>query len=343
MTLDRPDLVVYAVLALVVIAAAPWGLWLRARRLAEAFGGTPATARLLGRDPTRPPVLRTLVALTGAAALGLVGAGLRPADPEPVEPAAPVDLIVAVDVSLSMSANDVDPSRAGQARAVVEALAAEQAADRMALTLFADWPFELVPLTDDPDVVDFFAPWVAPELLATRDQGTSLAALFGFVRTVWADRAREGSNPILLVLSDGEAHGDDAAVADSARALAGDGLRIWTAGIGTAEGAPLFVPGSNQAPYLDGEGRPVVARFEPDLLRAVADDTGGRYFDASDEGGVRDLVTALRREATTEETLAARSADPLFWLLLIGLVASALDAILDTGRRRRPTEEGGGS
>lgn len=339
-TFDRPDLLAYATLALVVVAVSLLAQWRRTHRFAQAFGGRSATERLLGRDPTRPPLLRALAGLVGGVALALVAAGLRPADPAPVEPAAPVDLIIAVDVSLSMSAADVSPSRSEQARAVVQRLVEEQAADRMALTLFADWPYELVPMTDDPDVVDFFAPWIAPELLATRDQGTSLASLFGFVRTVWSERARDGSNPILLVLSDGETHGDDIALSDSARALVEDGVSIWTAGIGTAGGAPLFVPGSDEAPYLDGDGQPIVAAFEPALLRSVAEEAGGRYFEATGDGGVRDLVNALRREAGPEETLAAQSADPLFWLLLIGLFAAVLDAALDTGRRRRRREGG---
>ena len=138
----------------------------------------------------------------------------------------------------------------------------------------------------------------------------------------------------------GEAHGDDAAVLDSARALAEDGIQVWTAGIGTSTGAPLFVAGSDEAPFLDGEGQPVVAAFEPELLRRAASETDGRYFDATDDGGVRSLVNALRREAGTEESLAAQTADPLFWLLLIALLSAVADAVLDTGRRRRPPPGG---
>ena len=335
-TFERPDLIGWAALGVLIVVVALWAQWRRSVRFADAFGGREPATRLLGRDPTRPPALRALVALAGVAALALIGAGLQPAEPAPAEPAAPIDLIIAVDVSHSMSAADITPSRAGQAQTIVERLAEEQAADRMALTLFADWPFALVPLTDDPDVVDFFAPWVAPELLAGRDQGTSLANLFGFVRSVWSERSRDGSNPIVLVLSDGEAHGDDAAVLDSARALAEDGIQVWTAGIGTSAGAPLFVAGSDEAPFLDGEGQPVVAAFEPELLRRAASETDGRYFDATDDGGVRSLVNALRREAGTEESLAAQTADPLFWLLLIALLSAVADAVLDTGRRRRP-------
>ena len=124
------------------------------------------------------------------------------------------------------------------------------------------------------------------------------------------------------------------AVLDSTRALLGEGISVWAAGIGSAGGAPLFVPGSDGAPLLDADGAPVVADFAPGLLEAIARESGGEYHDVSSDGGVRDLVAALRRESGTEESIVARSGDPLFWLLLLGLITAAGDAVLDTGRRR---------
>lgn len=339
MTFERPDLL-WAVLAGVLLSgAALWAQWRRGLRLRDAVGGRQPARRLLGHDPGRWPGGRWAAALVAVGMTALVGAGPRPAEPEPTEPADPIDLLIAVDVSHSMSAEDVAPSRAARARQLVEEIVASGAADRVALTLFASWPFGLVPLTDDGDVVDFFSPWVTPELVANRDQGTSLASVLGYSRAVWQDRPREESNPIVLIISDGEAHGDDVSVLDSTRALVAEGVSVWTAGVGSVGGAPLFVPGSDGAPLLDADGEPVIAEFAPGLLDAMAEESGGTYHDISSDGGLRGLLGDLRRESGTEESMVARSGDPLFWLLLIGLLAAATDAVLDTGRHRGRREE----
>ena len=159
---------------------------------------------------------------------------------EVLDPGTPIDLIVVVDVSHSMSAADVAPTRIGRARELLAQILEERVADRVALSLFADWPFALVPLTDDPAIIDFFTPWVAPELVSMRDQGTSLASTVVHAVETWEERLREGSAPIVLIVSDGEAHGASEEVLASVNAAMDSGLRVWTAGVGTPEGAPLY-------------------------------------------------------------------------------------------------------
>lgn len=333
MTFERPELLVAIPIAGLLIFAALLFQWQRGVRLVRAYGGPDPARRLLGRDLTPFPLARLVVLLFLVTTLGAAGAGLRGGAVEESAPVAPVDLIVAVDVSHSMTGTDVEPSRAGRARDVVEAILDAGVADRMALTLFADWPYALVPLTDDPVVPAFFGPWITPDLVATRDQGTSLAALVGQSRSVWEARSREGANPIVLILSDGEAHGDDVAVLDSVAALAASGLEVWTAGVGTAEGAPLFVPRSEGAPLLDGSGNQVVAEYAPELLEAMADRAEGAFYDISNDAGVDRLVDDLRREAGLGGTTPDLPADPTAWLVLLGLALAVVESRLDTHRR----------
>lgn len=337
MTFERPDLLVAIPVALVLIVAAVLFQWQRGARLVRAYGGPEAARRLLGRDLTPFPALRLLVLLLLTGAIGLAGAGVRRAEVAEAPPVAPVDLIMAIDVSHSMTGTDVEPSRAARARELVEAILEAGVADRAALTLFADWPYGLVPLTDDPRVPAFFGPWITPDLVVTRDQGTSLANLIGHSRGVWEARGREDSNPILLIVSDGEAHGDDVAVLDSVAALTASGIRVWTAGVGTAEGAPLFVPRSEGAPLLDGSGAQVVAEYAPELLEAMADRAEGAFYDISDNSGIDRLVDELRREAGVGGATPELPVDPTAWLIMAGLALAVLEARLDTHRRREGT------
>jgi Ca-activated chloride channel family protein len=332
MIFERPDFVFLAPVAVLLVTVALLAQWRRAVRLSRAYGGPAAARRLTGRRLGRFPAARS--ACLGLAVVSLVaaaaGVGTDPGETPP--PPTPVDLIIAVDVSQSMSGADVAPSRIGRARDAVQSILDADVADRVALDLFAEWPYGLVPLTEDDAVVAFFAPFVAPELVALRDQGTSLEAVVAHAAESWAQRPRSDATAIVLLVSDGEVHGPDAAVLDTVAAVAGAGLQVWTAGVGTDAGAPLFVPGSDGAPLLDDLGSPVVAGYGEALLREIAERGDGRFHDIGDDGGVRDLISALRGVRGEAETPGDAPVDFTSYLIVAGLLLLMADAVLDGGR-----------
>ncbi len=243
-----------------------------------------------------------------------------------------------------MTGADVEPSRFDVARESVDRVVESRVADRLALSLFAGWPYGLVPVTDDSDVVEYFVPWLEPELLQQRDQGTALADVVDHAVERWADRSREGAIPVLLLISDGEAHGAAPEVLAAANRAVESGLRIWTAGVGTPEGAPLFVSGSGGAPLLEGSGGQVVAGHDADLLQDVARIGGGAFHALSSPDDVDELVAELQRLGGSVEAAEEAPFDPTLLLLLAALALLATDAILDSGvlvrGRRRSTVEG---
>ncbi len=342
MTFERPDILLLAPVAALLLAGAVAIQWGRGRRLVEAYGGRVPARRLLGRDLSRFPLARLLALSAAAGGLAFAASGPAPEEAPPPPPPVPLDLMVAVDVSHSMSAADVDGRRIDRARALVEQLVEDGVAERVSLTIFADWPFGLVPLTHDPDVVGFFSPWITPDLVGTRDQGSSLALALGQARGTWETRPNDGARRVVLLVTDGEVHDMGVEVLDSVAAIADAGFEIWAAGVGTPEGAPLFLPGSEGAPLLY-DGTPVVAGADPGFLREVAGRGRGEYHDASTDGGARGLLAALGRGSapppTTEE-----GPDPVRWVILAALVLLLLEALLDAGtlerraRRRAPVE-----
>lgn len=344
MIYDRPELLtVLPVAALLLTLSILWQ-WQRSRRLAAAFGGAKAARRLTGRSLRRLPLGRLGCTVLAAVALTLAASGAREETDEPPPPPTPVDLIIALDVSHSMTAADVDPSRFDVARGSVDRVVESRVADRMALSLFAGWPYGLVPVTDDVDVVQYFVPWLQPELLQQRDQGTALVDVVDHALERWSDRAREGAIPVLLVISDGEAHGAGSDVLAAANRAVDAGLRIWTAGIGTPEGAPLFVSGSGGAPLLEGSGGQVVAGYDGDLLRDIARIGGGAFHALSSPDDVDELIAELRRLGGEVQASDETSFDPTKLLLLIALTLLVTDAMLDSGllvrHRRREIVEG---
>ena len=221
-----------------------------------------------------------------------VAAGVAPEGPEET-PVTPVDLLIAVDVSHSMTGTDVEPSRISWAQQLVEDAMEAGIADRVALSVFADWSYQLVPLTDDGDVVTFFAPWLVPDLVNTRDQGTSLSVLIDDAVEAWVERPQPDAIPIVLVVSDGETHDGADAVIASTRAAVDAGAMVWAAGIGTPSGSPLTLTGST-APLLDGSGSPVVAGYDEGMLRQIADVGRGAFHEIDDEAGISALLSDLR-------------------------------------------------
>ncbi|MDX1493442.1 MAG: VWA domain-containing protein, partial [Longimicrobiales bacterium] len=294
MTFERPDLLVFApLLTLVVVAAILWQ-WRRSVRLVKAYGGREVARRLTGRLLGGFPAARLGCAALATLALVLAASGVRPDAGEPPPPVTPVDLVVALDVSHSMTATDVEPTRFDVARGTLDRLLDARVADRVALSLFAGWPYGLVPVTEDPDVVEYFSPWVEPRLLAQRDQGTALAEVVDHAVETWQARARDDAVPVLLVISDGEAHGAAPEVLAAISRATDAGLRVWTAGVGTAEGAPLFVPGSTGAPLLEGSGGRVVAGYDPELLREMARSGGGGFHELTTQSDADALIDELR-------------------------------------------------
>jgi len=329
-TFDRPDLLIFAPAAAALLVMLVLLQWRRGRRLVQAYGGRAPSLRLLGRDLTRLPLGRLVTLALGAAALGLVAAGPTPEQPDEPPPPTPIDLSIAVDVSHSMSAGDVDGERIARARELVDHIVQEGVADRISLSLFADWPFDLVPMTDDQAVVSFFSPWLTPALVGTRDQGTSMPAAIGSARQAWERRPREDARRIVLLVSDGEIYEGAAEALDSARAVSDAGFEVWVAGVGSADGAPLFLPGSDGAPLLF-DGAPVVAGYDRALLEELASAGRGRFHDVSTVSGIRSLVGDLGRDRPSAESTGGAGRAPAFWLLIAALVLLAIEASADAG------------
>ncbi len=299
----------------------------RLRRLAEGFGGEEAAGRLTTRELVSFPLRRLRVLGLAVTVMVLAVAGVRFGPGISLNASRPVDLVVALDISASMGARDLPAGRMGRAKEVVGALLDALPGERVGLVVFADWSHTLAPITDDHQVVRFFADSLAENFLGERDQGTRVSAAIGEARRQLDARREEGRERVIVLVTDGEAHEDEFAVADSAaRAAAGD-LRIWVAGIGTAEGAGLGGDGAGAA-VTDAGGAPVVSRLNERLLRGVARAGGGGYLDVSDDRGLAELAARFRRVPEDGEG-SGGPGDPVTWLMLLGLVLVAADGLMD--------------
>lgn len=312
-----------------LLAAVVVGMgWLHHRRLKAAFG------ELLFEQvlPTSVRVRRGISAVSVVLGLFLVVVALaEPRFDKQIRTvrASGVDLVLVLDLSHSMDAKDVEPSRLERARREITDLFRVLQGDRVGLVVFAGGAWPRLPLTEDLAAVEL----VLDEAdTSTFDaQGSALGdAIRAGVDLV--TRSDNGAGRALLVLSDGEIHeGDDALGA--AQAAADAGVTIYAMGIGE-EPAPIPVKNG----WLEWNGEKVLTTPNPELLQEVARTTGGAYVKSVAspkdvvglyEGEMRRKLKSVTRDAAQREVW--RSAYQ--WPLGVGLLLLLGAAWLGDGRR----------
>jgi Ca-activated chloride channel family protein len=266
--------------------------------LAEATNATPT----LGRARWR-------------LALGLMLAVVASARPQWGRIEEPVfdqarEIVIAVDLSRSMLAEDVKPARLDRAKLLITSLLERLEGERVGLIVFAGTSFLQSPLSSDYEILREFLPALGPDYLpegGTDFKGLLETALDAFGTDSTADR-------FLIVLSDGEAQTED--WKSALPRLVERGIRVLGLGIGTESGS--MIPDGEGSFVKDERGAVVMTRLQPGTLRDLAEQTHGVYTDASQWV---DLAALLRqtveagRAGEFTETSRARLAERFQWAL----------------------------
>lgn len=321
MTLWRDPGVLWLLACLPVLGVGVVYARRRARRAALAFAEAPMLRRLAPGTSEGRRLARDLLRL-GVLAAGVIAlAGPRWGFHWEQVRREGVDLVIGLDVSRSMLAVDVKPNRLERAKLAILDLLNLLEGDRVALVPFAGTAFLQCPLTLDYDA---FAQSLAAVRVGTIPRGgTALERAID--AGVAAFEGRQGKHGAMILITDGESHEGDALAA--AERAAGQGIRIFTVGMGTADGEliPLEDEGGGQAFLKDREGNVVKSRLDAETLADIAEKTGGTLVRA--QGGTLDLDTlfenelaALDRrelESAIERRYEARFQAPLALALLL--------------------------
>lgn len=261
------------------------------RKRREAFASTRMLERIASHKPTRRPVVKWLMILLGLALIGI--ALLRPQGSifEEEVFGEGLDLVIALDISKSMYANDIEGnSRLDVAKAILSRMANGLRDDRVGLVVFAGETMVQSPLSYDKGAFLTFLERVSPNLLAK--QGTNLA---GAIQTS-LDRfdMTASQSKVILLISDGEDRDENrmqAAVDEAVRKK----IPVFTVGIGSERGGRIPVARNwfGDIEYLRHKGQVVVSKLEEKTLREIADKTGARYFRASDISSAKEVIGGL--------------------------------------------------
>ena len=197
------------------------------------------------------------------------------------------EIVFCLDVSNSMLAEDYSPNRLDRAKLAISRLTDKLKDDRIGLIIFAGTSFVQLPVTTDYVSAKMFLGSIDTGSVPV--QGTAIGdAIYTGIRSF---SAQSEKSRVIIVISDGENHEDDPVAA--AKEAAENGIRVYTVGVGSAEGQPIPYEGSLMK---DKDGEIVVTKLDEDMLRQVAKAGNGAYVHAgNDEFGLNPIIDDIRR------------------------------------------------
>jgi len=326
-------LALWSLLLVPALLGLHWYAAQRSRALLERFGDYPLVRKLRLSVSLRA---RRWKAGMGLAAFALLALALaRPQFGTRVETVRREgqDVIVALDLSRSMYAEDVAPNRLERAKIEIGRIIQRLDGDRIGLVAFAGDAFIQIPLTTDYGAAMMFLGAMRPELMPT--QGTDLGRAVEVALEALEETPPD--NRTLVIVTDGEDH--EGSVAEAIAALSEAQVTAHTVGVGTIAGVPLPEindAGAQQGFHRDDQGNVVTTRLDETTLQDFALQTGGQYYRIGQVGdGLAQLAERIGsggREVESREITQFEEQYQIF--LAAALILLVLEFVVPDTRRR---------
>jgi len=246
-----------------------------------------------------------------------------------------IDIIVAIDVSRSMYADDIKPNRLDRAKREILDLINMMQGDRIGLIAFAGTAFVQCPLTLDYGACRMFVDELNPKLIPRG--GTHIGEAIR--KAVAAFEGNEKKNRALILITDGEDH--DSNPIEAAKLAAEKGIKIYCIGIGTPSGSPIRLNGKgSKKEYLkDSKGQLVLSKLDENTLKRIALITGGAYIQASASGIELDKIykdrIAKMNKADLQSTRKKRYEPRFQWALSLALLFILSESLMTDYKKNR--------
>jgi len=188
-----------------------------------------------------------------------------------------IDLMLVLDVSNSMLAEDIKPNRLERAKMAISTLIDQLQGDRLGIIIFAGNAYKQLPLTTDYAAAKLFLSAVDTKIVPT--QGTAIGEAIDMSVVSFDEKEH---NKAIIIITDGENHEDDAV--SEARKAAEQGIRVFTIGMGLPDGAPIPLYnayGTQTGFKKDREGKTVITKLNENMLREIAAAGDGAYAQAN--------------------------------------------------------------
>jgi Ca-activated chloride channel homolog len=305
----------------------------RRRNSLKKLGESPLIDRLVPEISRIRPIIKFIFLLIGISAVIIMLA--RPQFGSRLEEVKKqgVEVIIALDVSNSMLAEDIQPNRLTRAKQAISKLVDNLDNDKIGLIVFAGDAYTQIPITTDYISAKMFLSTINTEMVPK--QGTAIGAAINLAERSFSPG--EGKSKALIIITDGENHEDDPV--SEAEAASKAGIIIHTIGIGSNEGVPVPVTTGGKRDYLkDPEGVTVISKLDEDILKKIAISAGGSYVRASSSSiGLDEIFSDIRKmkKDELESTMYTEYNDQYQIFAAIALFFLILDIIIMDRKNRK--------
>ena len=239
------------------------------------------------------------------------------------------EIMVVLDVSNSMLAQDYSPNRLERAKLAISRITDKLQGDRIGLIIFAGSSFVQLPITSDYVSAKMFLSNISTESIPI--QGTAIGDAIN--TAIKSFSAQSENSRAIIVITDGENHEDDAVAAAMQAAEAG--IKVYTIGVGSPDGQPIPMDGGL---LRDKEGNIVVTRLDEDTLKEIAQAGGGAYVRAgNDEFGLTPIISDINKlqEEEYSSVVFEEYDEQFMYFLGIALALFTLEMLIGERRSRR--------
>lgn len=296
------------------------------RRALKKFGNEEILSTLMPYTSKGRPILKFIILMLALAffitgiARPQFGSKLKTVKREGVE------LIIALDVSNSMMAEDIQPNRLERAKRAISRLVDRLKDDKIGLVVFAGDAYTQLPITTDYNSAKLFLNAVNTQIVPK--QGTAIGSAIDLAHKSFTPDGE--ANKAIIVITDGENHEDDAV--SSAKAAVDDGIVVHTIGMGLPSGSPIPVLRNGQTDYLkDRDGNVVVTKLNEQMLEQIAAAGKGIYVRANNaQVGLNSLFDEINKMEKQEmETRTYSEYDDQFqYFFAVGLFLLLLEFVI---------------
>jgi Ca-activated chloride channel family protein len=237
-----------------------------------------------------------------------------------------IDIVFALDVSKSMLAEDVAPNRLEKSKQIINQIINNLQGDRIGLIAYAGSAYPILPMTSDYSIGKMYLQNANTNMLSS--QGTALNQAINQAINFFDD---DQQSKLLILISDGEDHGDDSK--EALEIAKEKGIKIVTISVGTTKGGqiPIKENGKVLGYKKDSNGETVVTKMNPETLKLIAEATKGKYLDGNNTKSVVDnLQTVLssieKNESETQQIAEFKS--QYQWFLGLGFLLLFIDLLM---------------
>ena len=290
-------------------------VWQQKKRL-RRFGDKELVRQLMPDVSRFRPAVKFWLALTALALIIVMVARPQFGTKISHEKRTGIETIICMDISNSMLAEDVTPSRLDRAKMLIENLVDNFTNDKIGLIVFAGDAFVQLPITSDYVSAKMFLSTIDPSMMAT--QGTDIAKAVEMASHSFTQQ--EGVGKAIIVITDGEDH--EGGALEAAKEAQDRGMRVYVLGVGSSKGAPI--PMGNGDYLKDNTGQTVMTGLNEEMCRQVAQAGGGAYIHVENNSRAQEQLDAELDKLSKKEIASTIYSDFDEQFQAVGIIALLL-------------------